>query len=90
MAKIRLGFISNSSSSSFVVCKAFLTQKQIDGIKKFYENLGDDDVSCGESGKSLGEDSNYLNGETYYISDEWEKLVKKLKLDESKMFWDNR
>jgi len=31
--KIRCGFVSNSSSSSFVIKKHFLSQQQIDGIK---------------------------------------------------------
>jgi len=31
--KIRYGFVSNSSSSSFVIKKHYLSQQQIDGIK---------------------------------------------------------
>ena len=31
--KIRCGFVSNSSSSSFVIKKHYLSQQQIDGIK---------------------------------------------------------
>ena len=31
--KIRYGFVSNSSSSSFVIKKQYLSQRQIEGIK---------------------------------------------------------
>jgi len=31
--KVRIGFVSNSSSSSFVISKAVLTREQIDAIK---------------------------------------------------------
>ncbi len=35
--KIRIGFVSNSSSSSFVVSKRYLSADQIDKIKKHIE-----------------------------------------------------
>jgi hypothetical protein len=46
---IRDGFVSNSSSSSFVIGKYFMTPEQIEEfhgmVKKFYESsISDDDV----------------------------------------------
>jgi len=32
--KIRNGFVSNSSSSSFIIAKSYMTNEQIDGFKK--------------------------------------------------------
>lgn len=50
--KIRIGFVSNSSSSSFCVLKKGLTEKQIGDIEDFFKdekNYSDD--NCWNSGK---------------------------------------
>lgn len=41
--KIRNGFVSNSSSSSFVVKKAYLSEHQLDMIRNHHE-IADDDA----------------------------------------------
>jgi hypothetical protein len=39
--KVRKGFVSNSSSSSFVICKKNLTKEQIRKIQKWLEESND-------------------------------------------------
>lgn len=40
--KIRTGFVSNSSSSSFVIAKAHLTKEQEQKIKELFHKIEDD------------------------------------------------
>lgn len=42
--KCRNGFVSNSSSSSFIVCKAFLTEEQIQDFRKLMEATDEERV----------------------------------------------
>jgi len=41
--KVRNGFVSNSSSSSFVIAKAYMTEDQITEFKEFIRENNDDD-----------------------------------------------
>jgi len=59
--KIRIGFVSNSSSSSFVVFKDSLTKEQQDMILKYQEWVGFF-ISIDDSVKELLE---------YYDTDPW-------------------
>jgi len=62
--KIRLGFVSNSSSSSFVLDKNGMTNEQIDAIKNWVDkvNYHNDDTHINESEKHFyGEMSYHLD-----------------------------
>lgn len=67
--KIRTGFVSNSSSSSFVIGKYFMTDEQIKQfkaeMKKYRETNGD-----GDYGSYLNETNHYFYGEIDYDADE--------------------
>ena len=59
--KIRNGFVSNSSSSSFVVGKDGLTKEQISAFEDFiYRNKDDDD-------EDYDDDTNIINGSKYFF-----------------------
>jgi hypothetical protein len=51
--KSRNGFVSNSSSSSFVLYKEGMTEKQIESIRRWVEEIGaysgDNDISEGKA-----------------------------------------
>jgi hypothetical protein len=51
--KIRNGFVSNSSSSSFVICKQNLSKKQIEGIQDFLfkQEISSEDTCVTETSK---------------------------------------
>jgi len=76
--KIRMGFVSNSSSSSFIIKKKFLTEEQIDAIKnhiKIAETINkreklDDDSLAAETYRHFDTElERFVGG--YYI-DAWE------------------
>lgn len=51
--KIRAGFVSNSSSSSFCIYKKLMTGKQIDEFRELLKNIdhhNDDETYIGEDG----------------------------------------
>lgn len=91
--KKRQSFVSNSSSSSFVIAKTFLNEKQVIGIRKWYEKEGwnDDkkekiDYEIDDHGDGFEEDDNYIKGNYNNVYEEWKTLLKKLKIDKEKMF----
>lgn len=69
--KIRSGFVSNSSSSSFVIAKTALTEEQIEQIKnhqeiakKMGEGLSEHGFGCLDSPWSIFENNYYVEGRT--------------------------
>ena len=59
-----MGFVSNSSSSSFVIGKYFLSEEQLQGFRNFRDEL---------FAKNIGEhydDTNYNNDDTY-VGESW-------------------
>jgi len=91
--KIRAGFVSNSSSSSFVIPKRELTYEQIEKIRNHSEEAGKHSEYY-DFGSV--EDSWYISESEYYISgncsmdnfDMHEFLVKYLKIDKELIKWD--
>jgi len=54
--KIRIGFVSNSSSSSFCIYKKLMTSKQIEEFREILNRSEKDYETC------IGEDGNYFIG----------------------------
>jgi hypothetical protein len=70
--KIRVGFVSNSSSSSFCIYKKLMTNKQIDEFREIIKSANRNDEET-----SLGEDGNYFIGELSIHNDEIPKFLEK-------------
>lgn len=94
--KVRTGFVSNSSSSSFVICRALLTDEQDYGLIEYFkkkmeecrekyrsdyrEEPNDSDITFGERG-NWEKWNNYIKADVYYLDDFWQK-IKELGIDE--------
>ena len=87
--KIRNGFVSNSSSSSFVIWTKEVPQetmkKLLDKLKEMKndEEIGD---SWGDSGKSFYMKGYFLEIETYYLDDNWWNFFKSLQIAKEFMY----
>jgi len=88
--KTRTGFVSNSSSSSFVIAKAYLDEEQIKGLRAglkaitMNDNMDPDypglDEGWGDSGRTWEERGEYFFIETNYVYGQISDLLKKLKI----------
>ncbi len=76
--KIRQCFVSNSSSSSFVICQKLLTQEQVDGLREGLNQIAKNEVSeWGERGGTWEEDNGYFYMETFWVWNQIDELFKK-------------
>jgi len=92
--KIRTSFVSNSSSSSFVVDKCFLTQEQIDKIYNHIEvsqNENFEDIlkytSSGDEWE-IEETEKTLEGSTFMDNFSMSDFMKKIGVDTRKVNWE--
>ena len=79
--KIRSGFVSNSSSSSFIVFTGNMKPKEIEKLEEFLEEieeeLGDEAEGWGESGRTWEQKGNFFIIETYYLnSDVTDEIIR--------------
>ncbi len=77
--KTRLGFVSNSSSSSFVLPKKDMTEEQIEKIEKYAELLEGKDCT-GDT--SINSTKSYFFGRISYTNmDLFKDYLKDIKVD---------
>ena len=84
--KIRNGFVSNSSSCSFTICKEYLTKKQLKIIKNWHNKIKET-KDLGYEGNYFYEEENYISAEVYWTLEEFKELCKEIDLDENKIFY---
>lgn len=86
--KIRNGFVSNSSSSSFVIQKCDLTEEQLDKIKNHSEvgeSLG---MEYCEWTWDIVETPTEITGNTIIDNFDMEEFMQKIGVDNTKIHWD--
>lgn len=72
--KIRQGFVSNSSSSSFVVCKALIGNDKFERIKQLLIETEKEYGSGSDSGCSFNYNDNYISASVAYHMDFWDQF----------------
>jgi len=80
--KIRQGFVSNSSSSSYVVHKSYLTKKQLKELNKYFDEteFEDEDI-CFE------EEANYVTFHCQKHNNQIQDLLNKYNITKDKIFY---
>ena len=90
--KIRQGFVSNSSSASFVIRKEDLTAHQIDQIEDhldYAKRKGWNDCGCFGDGDGwpITEDSETIRGYTIIDNFSMENFFARIGVDPDKVVW---
>lgn len=63
--KVRIGFVTNSSSSSFLIMKKYLSEKQLQAIR-MHSELGERlHLQWASDSWSIHENEDFITGETY-------------------------
>ena len=63
--KIRNGFVSNSSSSSFIIHRSYINEKQIKELSKLYDDLVAKEELYDEQGENFSIEDNYISFNAY-------------------------
>ncbi len=83
--KIRIGFISNSSTISFIICKSFLqTEEHVQKILDWY-NKKSEDTYMDDMGIWINNDKNYISGGIGYVQEDFWKLMEEIHIDKDKV-----
>ena len=86
--KYRKGFVTNSSSSSFLIAKKYLTNKQIEAIEVHYllgEKLG---IPYSKSDAwSISQNEDFITGSTYLDNFDMLEFLEKIDVNLKKVVW---
>ena len=85
--KIRYDFVTNSSSSSFLIAKKYLDADQIQAIRnhsELGEKLG---IDCSEEYWFIRESDGYITGETGMDNFDMEKFLTKIDVNMNMVDW---
>lgn len=81
--KHRTGFVSNSSSASFIVAKSQISGLEAAALLAY--NLSEENTD----GWSIWEDGDRLRGSTNMDNDALDEYLEKIEFDVRKMTWDS-
>ena len=89
--KIRTGFVSNSSSSSFIIWTKDLPPEKVEKLCNRLEQIEAENgySEWGDSGKTWTEENNFIEIETFYldgIDPDWEKFWEELNIPKENIY----
>ena len=81
--KLRIGFVTNSSSSSFTIAKSDLTNDQIEKIKNYFEAAKEVGMNDFDDGWDINETNFNINGFTYMDNGDMWKFLRLIGVDKN-------
>lgn len=88
--KIRLDYVTNSSSSSFIVAKKYLTENQINGIHRHMflgQKLGVGYSYDIQDTWDIEENDDFITGHTFLDNFDMYELLKTISVPMDKVIW---
>ena len=87
--KLRIGFVTNSSSSSFTIAKSDLTDDQIEKIKNYFEAAREAGMNYFDDGWDINETNFNINGFTYMDNGDMWKFLRLIGVDRNNVEWED-
>lgn len=86
--KLRIGFVTNSSSSSFTIAKSDLTDEQIEKIKNYFEAAKKVGMNDFDDLWDIDETNFNINGFTYMNNGDMLKFLRLIGVDRDNIEWE--
>lgn len=87
--KIRTGFVSNSSSSSFAIAKKSLTSKQLDQIRNHPEVAAEMGMSSSDERWDIQETDDIIGGSTWMDNFSMNQFLQKIGVPSGLVEWND-